>query len=476
MRKLSLCVATVTVAAIAATVQASKPLPPKLIYNDQLPPDAKVLAPLAAGVRFQITINDASGTYSAYHDDLERIAEAAAAAWGGCLDSSASIELRIGFDTSSEDYIMRAGPIMVQTGEEFEGFDVWQAGTIWELNGHTDPNGASPDGDIIVNSRFLNSLFWDYPSAPGPSDLDAYDTLLHELGHVFGFIHMEEFYTGEGPWASSYDINTTPSGNGHFFAGPAAVAAYGGPVPLADIIFDGDRSHVAIENGPGSLMYPYADLGARHEVTAIELGVVADSGMPLLATCASPTDDPGDDQPLADQDEDGVADSADNCPSTANATQADGDHDEAGDACDGCPADFRKTAPGICGCGTADIDTDDDGALNCDEECPFDADKTEPGACGCGRTDLDRDEDGTADCTDGCPLDPEKTSAGLAGCGNPEPTVSTNGPSDNTNANSDYLTVDPSTTGGSGCGAGAVGALSFLSLGFLSLRERRRQV
>ncbi|MGE3311659.1 MAG: thrombospondin type 3 repeat-containing protein [Limisphaerales bacterium] len=39
----------------------------------------------------------------------------------------------------------------------------------------------------------------------------------------------------------------------------------------------------------------------------------------------------------ADGDDDGVSDSADNCPTTANADQADTDGDGLGDACDGCP-------------------------------------------------------------------------------------------------------------------------------------------
>jgi YVTN family beta-propeller protein len=40
--------------------------------------------------------------------------------------------------------------------------------------------------------------------------------------------------------------------------------------------------------------------------------------------------------PVADADTDGVVDSLDNCPVTANATQDDGDSDGAGDACDNC--------------------------------------------------------------------------------------------------------------------------------------------
>ena len=37
-----------------------------------------------------------------------------------------------------------------------------------------------------------------------------------------------------------------------------------------------------------------------------------------------------------DDDNDGIPDGNDNCPSTANADQADGDRDGLGDACDNC--------------------------------------------------------------------------------------------------------------------------------------------
>jgi hypothetical protein len=34
------------------------------------------------------------------------------------------------------------------------------------------------------------------------------------------------------------------------------------------------------------------------------------------------------------------------------------------------PADSGKTAPGVCGCGTSDVDTDSDGVPDCNDICP----------------------------------------------------------------------------------------------------------
>lgn len=51
---------------------------------------------------------------------------------------------------------------------------------------------------------------------------------------------------------------------------------------------------------------------------------------------------------------------------------------------DNCPNDPLKTDPGICGCGTPDIDSDNDLTYDCNDLCPNDPNKTEPGECGCG--------------------------------------------------------------------------------------------
>lgn len=44
-------------------------------------------------------------------------------------------------------------------------------------------------------------------------------------------------------------------------------------------------------------------------------------------------------------------------------------------------------------------------------------DKSAPGLCGCGVADVDSDGDETPDCFDACPEDPTKRSRGLCGCG-----------------------------------------------------------
>ncbi|MBO4350337.1 MAG: hypothetical protein J6A01_05240 [Proteobacteria bacterium] len=82
-----------------------------------------------------------------------------------------------------------------------------------------------------------------------------------------------------------------------------------------------------------------------------------------------------------------------------------------------CPDDPNKTLPGICDCGTPDVDTDGDGTLDCRDLCPNNDGKASPGVCGCEEADVDTDGDGTMDCKDKCIDDPEKIVPGVCGCG-----------------------------------------------------------
>jgi len=138
---------------------------------------------------------------------------------------------------------------------------------------------------------------------------------------------------------------------------------------------------------------------------------------------------------LDDADNDGIPDECDDCPNDA-ANDADGDgvcgdvdqcegHDDADDVdgdgtpdgCDDCSSDVNKSTPGICGCGTSDVDSDSDGTVDCLDSCPGDEDKILPGLCGCGVADTDTDGDATPDCNDECDNDPDKVFPGVCGCG-----------------------------------------------------------
>ena len=132
-----------------------------------------------------------------------------------------------------------------------------------------------------------------------------------------------------------------------------------------------------------------------------------------------------------DNDNDGIADGADNCPAAANAAQTDTDADGQGDACDAeddgdgvpdagdnCPitANAAQTDTDVDGEGDAcDADTDGDGAANGADNCPNTANAdqsnndgdSEGDAC-----DANDDNDGLADAADACPTQAASTADG----------------------------------------------------------------
>ncbi len=134
----------------------------------------------------------------------------------------------------------------------------------------------------------------------------------------------------------------------------------------------------------------------------------------------------------SDSDDDGVPNSADQCPDGDDSIDSDGDGTP--DCADGCPHDDTQVEPGPCGCSQTGGDTDADGLADCVDNCPrtgnsgqFDVDGDSIGdACdNCqsirNATQSDSDGDGAGDACDGCPTDPNKQSPGTMGCGVAEP-------------------------------------------------------
>ncbi len=169
-----------------------------------------------------------------------------------------------------------------------------------------DSNGSAADGTIDVNFGTGYAL-GDTVSA---TQYDFKSTMMHEMLHAYGFLaYVDEAGWNKGTnWtkfdsfigtssgtkvisANGYKFNTlyntnlTGGGGGLYFLGPAAVAAYGGPVPLYtpnpweagssvshldDNTFTGTRMQLMnamAETGPGI-----------RTLSAVELGVLTDLG------------------------------------------------------------------------------------------------------------------------------------------------------------------------------------------------------
>ena len=110
--------------------------------------------------------------------------------------------------------------------------------------------------------------------------------------------------------------------------------------------------------------------------------------------------------PEGDEDNDGIINGEDNCPTVANNSQGDGDDDGVGDACDNCPelANYDQADADQDGIGdvcAALIDRDEDGLVDLEDNCPRIPNEDQS----------DLDDDGVGDVCDNCPELPNNNQA-----------------------------------------------------------------
>ena len=169
----------------------------------------------------------------------------------------------------------------------------------------------------------------------------------------------------------------------------------------------------------------FATAGCTFDRSGVVGGGGADSGVlpDAVSFDATPLDAGIAADPIADNDNDGIANSMDNCINTPNADQANMDGDVFGDVCDNCPTVQNNSQldmiDGGDGIGDACDDEDSDGTVDATDNCwdipnpgQENSDNDSHGnACdNCPNHDnedqeLDTDMDGVADACDNCPMD-----------------------------------------------------------------------
>ncbi|MBI5508788.1 MAG: thrombospondin type 3 repeat-containing protein [Deltaproteobacteria bacterium] len=177
---------------------------------------------------------------------------------------------------------------------------------------------------------------------------------------AFGPVRVER--TTGAPTERTFSFIVPPHGSCCLSIASGGVAGHG--VSAAWLAIDGQEvlDPSQVDQSVTSVEQP-VDLAAGPHSLAVRVASVPGSFLDVSISVWPP-----------DADLDGVPDSTDNCPTTANADQADSDADGMGDVCDPCPFIYFAEAPApfACECmpeavGSA-CDWDGDDLADCDRE------------------------------------------------------------------------------------------------------------
>lgn len=219
-----------------------------------------------------VTLGTTSGVSASILTSIQQVTLDAANYWGRYINfGTATIDIRVNVINLGATTLAQAGPDFFFT-RVVNGAQVFQAGTILELQNGVDRNGGTADIDIDVNLTSVNGNEFFYGGLANPnvpfSQFDLFTVLAHEIGHGLGFLSFDPTTAT----ANRAEFDLFKSGN--FFTGPRAVALFGGNVPLQN----GDGSHLNVFD----LLFPSISNGDRYFVSALDVAILADAGLPIL--------------------------------------------------------------------------------------------------------------------------------------------------------------------------------------------------
>jgi hypothetical protein len=244
-----------------------------------------------AAVNVSVSFDDPLNQLTSVAANIEQHVIAAGTWWGYYLDGNASIEVVV--KTSAAVPYAEGRSLTSSFVGNNGSLDVFEQGMVGELRSGSDPNGATPDVEILLNPDYaLNELWYD-PDPTGRTATvdgnrtDAMSTFLHEFGHAIGFagwIHPT-LGTYPGNYQSTYDEHVLFDGSNFYFTGVAASIINQGSVPLTfgNVAHVGNFAPRPGENLVLDLMNGLVFYrGTRYYVSTLDLAMLQDIGVPLV--------------------------------------------------------------------------------------------------------------------------------------------------------------------------------------------------
>ena len=240
--------------------------------------------PANAALNYTVNFDDPSATYSEYYDDIRSNVLAAGAAWSSYIVGNASLEVQIGFSSSVST---ANGASLTSSFVSSQGsYNVWEQGAAGEINTGIDPNGSDADigftigTDYLVNELWLDTDPFNRTSTIASGRTDAVSVFLHEFGHAFAFNGWRDPNDGSiGVDHSTFDENVIFNGTDLLFEGANAKNV---------ALTLGNYGHLGNDTGLGvdlisDLMNGVVfDRETRYEISALDLAILADSGLTVV--------------------------------------------------------------------------------------------------------------------------------------------------------------------------------------------------
>lgn len=234
-----------------------------------------------------VSLNDPGNLAGSNASLIGATVQAAAGRWLELVQGYGSVDIQVNFARmgTGSNPLATGGSASSAFVELRNGTVVYQQSAAWELQTGVDVNGVSADLIVTLNSDRIADMFFD-PSmslAVPSGKFDAASIFLHEIGHglVFntfrgndGSLPTVMWTDGQRrPYGFVYDTFVSINGDTARFSGPNSNLVSGG------LLLAGPDN--AAHAGIPDLLNPFIAPGERSSISAIDIAVAQDIGLPI---------------------------------------------------------------------------------------------------------------------------------------------------------------------------------------------------